>query len=242
MGRRRKDYVREKHAPCSTLDGDGVLCGGGDRRTPGRQKHRPRNGRRRNSSSNSNNNSNGRPPLRAQPPTLPSARHSPKCRRPRSALEAVHKKLETAFLSSTEWTTAQTELKQAQTEYDAAVAPAKAAIHATPEYKAALAEKEQASKSLNELRSSTPDDQAAITEASNKMLTASSALSKIETAAMADDPKIAPAKAKLAEANKKTTDVKATFEAGIKTDTEWVAAKKTLDDAKQKLLALEAKK
>src|SRR5437016_2039950 len=67
-------------------------------------------------------------PARTAPPARPTSNPAvgaaqSDVQKAQAALTAVHKKLEAAFLSSGDWTAAQTELQQAQSEYQAATKP-----------------------------------------------------------------------------------------------------------------------
>ncbi len=154
----------------------------------------------------------------------------------RAALVAATKKAQADFEASPEYAAADKEVKDAQTAYDAALAPVMEKMQKDPSYIEAKAKSDKAQAAVAELRSnSAPDDQVAA--ASQEAMEANSAMHQLQTAALADDPAVGTAHAKLMDAEKAKAALVTQFHAKLGEDPAYAAAKSAVDAATQKLAA-----
>ena len=154
-------------------------------------------------------------------------------------LNEIVARLRATFLSSGENKAVDDNLRQAQNAHDAAVKPVMTALADNSDYKAALADKETADKAVQDARASTDSTDEQIADLATKSLAARMQVTKMETDALAANPAVTDAKAKLTAAQTAYNDMQQKFEASIKQDAEWLAAKKSLDDATHKLATLD---
>lgn len=159
---------------------------------------------------------------------------SPEVIKAQEDLDAVEKRLRGEFEKSDDYTKADAALKQAQADYDAAVRSAVEKIKDKPEYAAAQdtlrkVEEEQLAHRLNP--SAAPDP-----ELAGRVMDARMAVRKMELDAGDADPAVKEAKGKLTTAKEAMVQLRAKFEASMKENADYVAAKKALDDAKAKVV------
>lgn len=148
-----------------------------------------------------------------------------------AALDSVVDKLRKDFQSSSDWTTADAALKQAESAYTAAKAPLLQALHNKPEYVAAVAHKEDARKKVDALRDDPNASQDQITQAATDALEAAKAETQMEQDALADDPKVSSAKSAYEAAAAKTSALEAEFDKSLASNADWKAAKAKKDTA-----------
>lgn len=74
-----------------------------------------------------------------------------------------------------------------------------------------------------------------VAESARSVIAAGQTMHRLEAAALASDPKATDAQAALSAANAKVAAMRADFDKSLKSDPDWLAAKKALDDARQKL-------
>ncbi|MFI5382267.1 MAG: hypothetical protein ACHRHE_23475 [Tepidisphaerales bacterium] len=152
-------------------------------------------------------------------------------------LNGIVPKLRKEFEASASWQSAQADLKAAQAEYDAARAPVLDALRQTPAYAAARDAKDKAEADRNAV----VNDPASTTEqrmaAATAVLNAGTAVTKMEAEALAANTKVTAAHEKLIAANNKVQSLEKEFDASIRSNSDWKAARKAVDDANAKLAA-----
>lgn len=148
-------------------------------------------------------------------------------------LNGVADKLRARFEQSDEWKQAQADLKAAQTERDAAIAPALEKVRASAEHKAASDAKTKAAAEVDRLRAagSTGPEVAAAARATAE---ASGAVQKLEADAIAADPAAKAAAAKALESGTNCADLLKKFNDSIKLSPEFEQATKRVEDARAK--------
>lgn len=137
--------------------------------------------------------------------------------------------------SSANWKAAAEALKTAQTEYDAVRKPVFDALKAKPEYQKAKAEKEKADAERDAIinsDTSTPDQRI---NAATSVMTAGAVVSRMESDAMAAEPKCAEAKAKLTAASQAVEQLEKEFKESVKNNPNFTTARTNHDAAKQRL-------
>ena len=155
---------------------------------------------------------------------------SPEVVKAQQELEAVEKRLRGEFEKGDEYVKADGDLKQAQAEYDAAVKAAVDKVKEKPEYAAAVealkkVEDEQLSYRLN--------PGAAVDPAlATRLMDAKMAVHKLEMDAGDSDPAAKEAKGKVIAARGVVNGLRGKFEASMRQNADWQAAKKALDDAR----------
>jgi hypothetical protein len=150
-----------------------------------------------------------------------------------NTLNGVKGKLETAFHASSDWTSAQAGLQQAQTDYKAAIVPVLAALKSSNAgYAAALDNKEKISADLVTARADVPPDPVAALATS--LLAATQVARNFEIAALDADAGATAAKEKVATATTAMDTLSADFEKSCAQDKDWSAAKADYDAAKAK--------
>lgn len=130
-----------------------------------------------------------------------------------------------------EWETAKTALKKAETEYETASKKAKAKLYASPDYKAAKDKQLKAEAVLAAQAAGSKANDKAMEKAQQDRLDAGLALRKLETDALAADPKIAEAKAKHAEAKKAWDALQDEVKEAVKQEPEYLALEQQLEQA-----------
>jgi hypothetical protein len=140
---------------------------------------------------------------------------------------------------SPEMTQALADVKAAQADYDAAAKPALEKVHATAEYKAAADAKVRDQSQIDQLRG-TPGNEAQISTLAQDAMTQASTANKLEADAVAKEPSALAAKAKVAAANAKLSELRGQVNGSLTKNPDWIAAKKAVDDAIQKLQTAQA--
>ena len=186
----------------------------------------------------------GRPPMEQQalPPVPPVdatpltqanaavAKAKTDLKKAQAVLFAAAKRFEKTIDAKPDVQAAMQQLTVAQGSLQAETATVMGTLKSSTTYKEAQ-EKAQASKAdVEKLRATpdaTPDQRYAAAQAS---LAANAALSKIETTAMAADPKIAEARAKVATLSDSLKQLRSKYESGMHEDAQWTAASKDVAD------------
>jgi len=135
---------------------------------------------------------------------------------------------------------AQTALRQAQSDYDAATAPIVEKVRSTRDYTTALDAKKVAAQHVEDLQNDTPPDQDQITQAAREVLDKGQVLTKMQNDALASDPKITSLKANLDAANQKLLKLRHDLDESIKTNPQVMAARKELEEAQSELPPIKA--
>ena len=148
----------------------------------------------------------------------------------------LHRQAETAPQLSE----AQSAIKQAQSDYEAATAPILEKVRATAAYQKALDDKKAAAQQVQQLQSEGSADQEQITKAARIVLDKGRAVTQLETAAVAADPKAAALKQALAAANAKLLKLRHDLEEAIKTNPRVVDARKEVEQAQSELPPVQA--
>src|SRR6478672_1256142 len=120
---------------------------------------------------------------------------------------------------------AQAAIKQAQADYEAATTPILEKVRSTSGYQKALDDKKKAAQRVQDLQAESSDNQDQITQAARIVLDKGRAVTQLETAAVAADPKAAELKAKLAAANAKLLKLRHDLEEAIKVKPQVVDAR-----------------
>jgi len=143
------------------------------------------------------------------------------------AVDALRKEFE----NSSEWSEAQSAVKRAQADRDAAVKPLLDALHEQANYKAAMEEKNRCAAEVDRLRAAkaSPNE---MTAAATKSAQASGVLLRMEQEVVSNDVAAQAAIKKLAEANKRAGDLKAAFNESIKSKPAFTAARDVVNDAR----------
>jgi hypothetical protein len=190
--------------------------------------------------------SSGTPRPEAPPPIDRSA--STKARRDVNAatadvnkstneVAAIVARLRLQFEQTPEWKDGQAVLKSAQAEYDAARHSLLETLNSQSDYRSAKASREKAEAEREALRNdpnAAPDVRMRVATA---VFESVKAASKLESQALASDPKAAAAEAKVAEAKKVLAESLKRFEASLPGDADWQAATKVVEEKKQVLAA-----
>jgi hypothetical protein len=150
------------------------------------------------------------------------------------ALTQVVTKMRTDFEAGSDWQTAQTALKTAQAEYDAARKPIVDAMKKRADYQKAETEKAKAEQELAELRANGTIGEPVL-KAINRRADALADMTKIETDLMNAEPKVGEARKKLADATAEVAQLKKQFDTSIQGDTGWQEAKKAVDTAQEQV-------
>ena len=150
----------------------------------------------------------------------------------RGEMKKMTTRVSVKYEGKEEWETAKAALKKAETEYETASKKAKAKLYASPEYKAAKDKqlKAEASLAAQQAAGSKANDKA-MEKAQQDRLDAGLALRKLETEALAADPKIAEAKTKQAEAKKAWDALQDEVKEALKQDPEYMALEQQLEQA-----------
>lgn len=146
-----------------------------------------------------------------------------------ATVKAITARIRADFERRDEWVKAQADLKQAQANYEAARKPVLAAMEAKPAYKEALAAKQKADAERDALRNTRATDK--LYQAAQKALDANIALTKMESDALAADPKVQQTKTQLAAAQAAVSELTKQLEQEMESNAEWVEAKKYAEEA-----------
>ncbi len=152
-----------------------------------------------------------------------------------SEASKVVNQLKQEFEASDEFKTAQANLKQAQSDLEAAKAPVLKSLQNKPDYiaaKTAKAKVDALNAAVNSKEDAKPEDKAT---SAQSVLNAAGVLSKLEADAITEDVPTSKARQKLLETSNKVTSLTRDFEASIKTNATWTAAKKTQEEAHKKV-------
>jgi len=133
-----------------------------------------------------------------------------------------------------------TALKQAQSDYDSATGPILTRVRGTTEYLAAMEEKKAASARVLTLQAEVPPNQEEITKAAMVVLNKGHAITQLETANLAADPKVSALKEKLAAANSQLLKARYAAEQSVKNDPQILAGKKTIEEAQAEIPPLQS--
>jgi hypothetical protein len=205
------------------------------------------NNNNNNQNQNQNQTQNNNPPQQQQPvdtgpvkqaqSDLAAARDDQK--KAEQALAVVVRRLQTDFESSGLMKTALDDLKAAQTQYQAASKVVLDKLATNADYKKAMDAKNAADAKVVKLQTegAAPDD---VTAASKDSLEKSSAVTKLQTEAITADAPANEAKSKLTAAGQHAAELRKQFTESLKDNTEWAAAKKAVDDAKDKVKTSES--
>lgn len=140
--------------------------------------------------------------------------------------------------NSAEWKGAQATVKQAQADFNGSRDVVIKQINEKPDYKTALQRKEDAEKQRDALGEDAGINKKA--EAALAVLNSGKAVTEMESAAIAADPKASQAKKNLTEAADKLAAIEKQFEETMKQNPKYTAAKKAVDDAEKKLATAKA--
>jgi chromosome segregation ATPase len=160
--------------------------------------------------------------------------------RAQDALAKVIGDLKRQAESAPELSEAQNAIRQAQADYDAATGPILDKVRATPAYQKALEEKKAAAQQVQQLQSEGSADQEQITKAARIVLDKGRAVTQLETAAVAADPKAAALKQNLAAANARLLKLRHDLDESIKTNPQVVDARKEVEAAQTELPPVQA--
>jgi hypothetical protein len=155
-----------------------------------------------------------------------------------NAQNGIVARLRLDFERTADWKSAQSNLKSAQSDYDAARRTALAALADQPAYRSAHAARQHAEVDREALRANssaaTEDQRLRIAKSA---FDAAQALSKLESDALAADPTAKSASAKVTTAKSAIADLLKTFEASCADNADWQAAQKVIDEKKEALAA-----
>lgn len=154
-------------------------------------------------------------------------------------LASVAARLREESDKSPEMTQALADVKAAQAEYDSSAKPALEKVHASPDYKAANDAKSRDQLQIDQLRG-TPGNEAQISTLAQDAMTQASTANKLESDAVAKEPAALAAKGKVTAANAKLSELRGQFNGSLTKNADWIAAKKAVDDAVQKLQTAQA--
>jgi hypothetical protein len=135
---------------------------------------------------------------------------------------------------------AQSALRQAQADYDAATGPILEKVRATREYETALDAKKAAAQRVLDLQSESSTEQEQINQAARVVLEKGRAVTELESKALSSDPKVAALKEKLAGANARLLKVRRDLEQSIKNDPQLISAKKDVEQAQSEVQPLQS--
>jgi DNA repair exonuclease SbcCD ATPase subunit len=155
-------------------------------------------------------------------------------------------RLEKQFEASDAYRKALRDLREAERDLDLARSQAHRALQDSRDYHLALAAERQAARNVEAVQASYREPPSAppatqpfplpLVMAAQHKLDASRQLSEIESEALANNPAVKNARARLEAAADRLETLRAKFEASLVTDPEWLAAKRRLDAARAGLL------
>ena len=150
----------------------------------------------------------------------------------RGEMKKLNARVAAKYEGKDEWETAKTNLKKAETDYEASRKKAMAKLYASPEYKAAKDKQLKAEQAIAaQTAAGNKANDKAMEKAQQDRLDAGLALRKLETDALAADPKIAENKTKLAEAKKAWEALQDEVKEALKQDPEYLALEQQLEQA-----------
>jgi chromosome segregation ATPase len=154
----------------------------------------------------------------------------------RNEMNKMKTRVSAKYEGKEEWETAKTNLKTAETAYEKSRKAAMAKLYASPEYKAAKDKQLKAEQALAAQQAAgTKANDKAVEKAQQDRLDAGLALRKLETDALAADPKIAENKAKVAEAKKAWDALQDEVKEALKQDPEYLALEQQLTGAQEQV-------
>ncbi len=192
-------------------------------------------------------NQNQQPPQQQQPidttqvksaqSDLAAARDDQK--KAEAALADIVRRLQATFDSSGLMKTAMEQLRSAQGGYEAASKVVVDKLANNADYKKAVADRTAADAKAIKLRQDggSPED---INASLNDALAKAAVVTKLQQDAINADTPASEAKAKLAAANQQIAELRKQFTDSLKDNPEWAAARKTVDDAKDKVKTCES--
>lgn len=151
-----------------------------------------------------------------------------------SAVNLAAVDLHRTFETSADYKAAADAKAKAQTDYETARAPVLEALKAKPEYLAAKGAKDRAEQERDALATSETASIAQKSEAATIVMNTGTVVTRLEGDALAADPKVTDARNRLVDANNRLSQLEKDFEASLKNDPKWQAAKASLDQAKSK--------
>jgi cysteinyl-tRNA synthetase len=158
-----------------------------------------------------------------------------------AALKTEVQKATATFEASDEMVAAKKALAEAQSAYDAAAGPVLSALEKTPDYAAAVAQKQDASDKLTALRANggdpSPDE---VSPLAQQEMTANATVHSLAASALTSDAGANEAKTKLDSAQAAITTLRVNFQKTLTADPEYVSAKQAVDDAQKKLAAAQS--
>jgi chromosome segregation ATPase len=160
--------------------------------------------------------------------------------RAQDALAKVIGDLRKQAETAPELSESQAAIKQAQSDYEAATAPILEKVRSTSAYQKALDDKKKAAQRVQDLQAESSDNQDQITQAARIVLDKGRAVTQLETAAVAADPKAADLKARLAAANARLLKQRHDLDESIKVNPQVVEARKEVEAAQSELPPVQA--
>ena len=147
-------------------------------------------------------------------------------------LDAVIRRLTAAFETSAEFKTVLDDVDRSQLAYDAAARPVVANLAENTDYQTAVQQSQDAAKAVDAARESPDTSEQAISELAKRAQELRAAVIKIKNDALAADPQVQSANAKLAAANAAIRKLRQQFQVSMTNDPDYVAAKLALDQAR----------
>lgn len=147
-------------------------------------------------------------------------------------LAKIKGRIQAKYETKDEWETAKADLKAAETAYESTRKKAVSKLYSSPEYKAAKDKQLKSEQTLQSIQGGKAKiNTKELEKAQQDRIEAGIALRNLETAAMAGEPKVAEAKAKLAEAKKAWEALQDELKEALEQDPEYLAAQDQLVQA-----------
>jgi DNA polymerase II large subunit len=170
------------------------------------------------------------PTTQAQPATEPAfVTGQTEIQKANAQLVAVTAKLRAKFEETQDYKDAAAEQQTAHTDYNAAQKSVQESLASNPQYAAALEARKQAEDKLAAARSESPET---VPQLATEAMKARVAVKDIEKNLGGKDESLVKSKAQMDAADEKVAKLHASFEASMKTDPDYVAAKSALDAAR----------
>jgi len=144
------------------------------------------------------------------------------------ALGKVVEKLRKDFEASPDRSAVVAQARAARGEFDSLAKPVLDVLHASPQFRALNAQREDVDAKL----SSTDGDTDIRVQLAQQRLALNKKSAELESEALKSDPKLLQAKQKFSDLGSKLADQFAKFQQSLKSDPQWEAAKQDLDQAK----------
>jgi len=158
-----------------------------------------------------------------------------------AAVADVQDKAWATYSQTPEWTTAQSNADQAQADVDTARQGIKDRLANDPDYQAAVAAQQKAQADLDTAKAGDDPTPDTLMPLANAVLDQERKVNKMESDAADSDDTYRQAKAKLDDANAKRQALKDQFQTSLMSNADYVAAKKSLDDAQKAVAAAQQK-